>query len=156
MRAHLHTETIMLVNRTLAVAAIALSAGASHAWTLVYANDAAGNATAGSLQSLRTAVTNGASVKVVSDDAGKHAWSVQCAVAAVKYDASQAVVCANNPVLAADNSIGAQFSNVYSPPQTVSNMLNTRGQFSQAIVRLSDGSLIGKTLVNVPMQWFVD
>lgn len=146
----------MMIKQSLAVAALTLSAGASHAWTLVYANDAAGNATAGSLQSLRTAVTNGASVKVVSDDVGKHAWSVQCAVAAVKYDTSQAVVCANNPVLAADNVIGAQFSNVLSPPQSVSTMINTRGQFSQAMVRLSDGALIGKTLVNAPMQWFVD
>lgn len=148
-------ETIMLFKQTLALTAFFLSAGASHAWTLVYANDAAGNVTAGSLQSLRTAVINGSSVRVVSDVPGKHAWSVPCAQLAVKYDASQAVVCSGGSGLASDNSMGAQFSNVYSPPQIVHIMLNSQGQYSQALVRISDGVVASKTLVYHPMQWFV-
>lgn len=146
----------MLIKKSLAILALTLSAGASHAWTLVYANDAAGNVTAGSLQSLRTAAINGSSVRVVSDVPGKHAWSVTCTQVAVKYDASQGVVCFGASGLAADNSMGAQFSNVYSPPQIVHIMLNSQGQYSQAMIRTGDGALASKTLVYHPMQWFVE
>jgi len=150
----LHIETTMIIKHAIAIAALALATGGANAWTLVYANDAAGNVTAGSLQSLRTAVLNGSSVRVVSDVPGKHAWSVPCFQMAVKYDA-QGVVCFGGSPLASDNSMGAQFSNVYSPPQIVHIMLNTQGQYSQALVRISDGVLASKTLVYHPMQWFV-
>lgn len=152
----LHVETIMHLGKALAVAAVTLSAAASHAWTLVYANDASGNTTAGSLQSLRTAVNNGASVKVVVTAPGTHNWSVLCNQVAVKFDASQGVICVSGMQLLIDNSMGANFAAVANPPQSADFTINTQGQYSQSNVRISDGVLVSKTLVYHPMQWFVD
>ncbi|MCG3784629.1 hypothetical protein [Delftia acidovorans] len=146
----------MLIKKALAVVALTLSAGASHAWTLVYANDAAGNASAGSLQSLRTAVNNGANVKVLVTQPNVHTWGVKCTHTSVKMDATQAVVCLSDVGLIVDIGMGSQFAAVANPPQSMHFIINTSGQYAQANVNIGTGALVARSTLNYPMQWFVD
>lgn len=156
MRTPLHIETFMFFKQTLAVAALAISASTSHAWTLVYANDAAGNVTAGSLQSLRTALNNGASLKVLVTNPVVHVWQVPCSHVSMRLDSTQAVVCLSSTQLRVDGSIGAQFGNPSNPPSSANYSINTLGQYVQVNFQVGSNSIINKTSDNFPMQWYVE
>jgi hypothetical protein len=156
MQTPLHIETIMTLKKTLALAALTLAAGTSHAWNLIYSNDANGATTAGSLQALRTAAINGASIKVVVFDAGAQHWHIPCAQVSVKYDSSQSIVCLGNVDLLIDNTAGAQFGAVLSPPRSANFAANTLGQYAQADIQKSNGAILSRTTRNYPMSWYVD
>lgn len=156
MLSPLHMETHMMIKKVLAVATLTLSAGASNAWTLVYAHDASGAATSGSIQTLRNAINNGASVKVIIQRPTVHNWSVNCTNVSVRNDASQAVVCIGMWPLIVNTYIGAQFSNIITPAQTAHFTINTLGQYAQADVKIGDGSILNNSMNTYPMLWFVD
>lgn len=156
MHTPLHKETIMFLKETLAIAALTLATSASHAWTLVYANDASGNVTAGSLQTLRTALNNGSDLKVVVTAPNVNMWSVKCAFTSVTLDATQGVVCLSDAGLGVDISMGSNFAGTSNPPRSVHFAINTRGQYAQAEVNKGTGALASKTINNYAMQWFVD
>ncbi|BDE72036.1 hypothetical protein HQS1_31600 [Delftia lacustris] len=155
MRAHLHPETIMFIKQTIAIAALALSAGTSHAWSLVYANDASGATTAGSLQALRAAANGGSSVKVLVLTAG-HTWQVPCAHVSVRNDSTQAVICTKGSEFHIDVTPGAQFGQVPNPTKFAFFAANTLGQYAQVDMQVSNGSVVSRNTINAQMQWYVE
>lgn len=156
MQPPLHMETIMILKKALALAILTLSAGASHAWTLVYTNDPSGAATSGSIQTLRNAINSGAAVKVLIHRPTAHNWLVNCTNISVRNDTSQAVVCVGNWPLESQLGIGAQFGAATTPAQAAHFVINTLGQYSQTNVRLGDGGIVSSTIVNHQMSWFVE
>ncbi|MCB4787025.1 hypothetical protein LGR64_12120 [Delftia sp. Lp-1] len=146
----------MLIKRSLCISAIAFLASNSYAWNLIYSNDANGATTAGSLQALRTAAINGASIKVVVFDAGAQHWHAPCAQVSVKYDSTQSIVCLGNVDLLIDNTAGAQFGAVLSPPRSANFAANTLGQYAQADIQKSNGAILSRTTRSYPMSWYVD
>lgn len=125
------------------------------AWTLVYTNDPSGAATSGSIQTLRNAINNGSTVKVLIHRPTAHNWLVNCTNISVRNDASQAVVCVGNWPLESQLAIGAQFGAITTPAQAAHFVINTLGQYSQTNVRLGDGGIAWSTIVNHQMSWFV-
>lgn len=148
----------MLFRKVLAFTALALAAGTSQAWTLVYATDANGNISGGSLQSLRTAVDNGASVKVLvtaPNGNTQHTWGVFCTNTSMKLDTSQAVVCASHDDLAMNIALGDQFGTVGNPPFSAHFLINTSGQYVEANSKLANGETTLYKYI-FPMRWYVD
>lgn len=146
----------MVFKKSLAAAVLTLATGVTHAWTLVYANDVGGNVTAGSLQTLRTALNSGSNLKVLVTVPNVNVWAVKCAFTSVTLDATQGVVCLSDAGLGVDISMGSNFAGTSNPPRSVHFALNTRGQYAQAEVNIGTGALASKTINNYAMQWFVD
>lgn len=145
----------MTLRNFLTCAALTLVAGASQAWTLAYSHDATGAATSGSLETLRNAANNGASVKVLVSFPGVHTFQVPCANVSVRDDASLAVVCSNT-TLRTDGTPGVAFGMPVSPPQSAHFVINTLGQYSHSTVRIGDGGLTSYTKFNQPMRWYIE
>ncbi len=133
-----------------------LFATQSFAWNLVYSHDANGTGTFGSLQALRTAVNNGASVKVLVVPPSVHTWQVSCSEVSVRTDTSQSVACIANSMLSFDLTAGAQFGAVPSPNYSQHFAMNTLGQYAQANVQNGSGTLLSRSTQNFAMQWYVD
>lgn len=146
----------MLIKKSVCISAIVFLASNSYAWNLIYSNDANGATTAGSLQALRTAAINGASIKVVAFDAGVQHWNAPCAQVSVKYDTPQSIVCLGNVDLLIDNTSGAQFGVVLNPPRSANFAANTLGQYAQAEIQKSNGAVLSRTTRNYAMSWYVD
>jgi len=149
----------MVIKKFIFATAIMVSAGASYAWNLVYAHDANGTPTAGSLQTLRGALKNGSSVKVHivdSSAAWNHSWSINCTQVSIKTDATQAVVCIGEMGLGIDLRVGSTFGAVSGQPISVHYAANTLGQYAESHVVRSNGSLQSRNLNNATMQWFVN
>jgi hypothetical protein len=133
-----------------------LSAGASHAWTLVYSHDANGTATAGSLQTLRNAALNGSSVAIVTSTPGVHDWQVTCTHVSIRHDnGGQDVICVNHLDLWTDATPGATFGTPYQPPQSAQFTANTRGQYTHISIRKDNGSVILTNQMRLPIRWYV-
>ncbi|MFC6842155.1 hypothetical protein [Xanthomonas theicola] len=146
----------MTLRKALLFTALMLSAGTSQAWTMVYATDANGNVSEGSLQSLRVAVNNGASVKVLVTGANIHVWGVPCTYTSVKLDASQAVVCVSNQGLGMEIAMGSNFGAVSNLAQSVHYVINTSGQYAQANLNIGTGQLVSRSVLIHAMQWYVE
>lgn len=106
----------MMFKQALAVVTLTLSVGASHAWTLAYAHDTNGSATAGSLQGLRNAGSNGASVKVVAMLPADQDFQLPCAPVSMHMGATQEVVCIGSMDLRTYGEINAQLGQVIGQP----------------------------------------
>ena len=146
----------MLIKQILSAAAITFFAGASYAWNLVYSHDASGNPTGGSLQTLRTAVSNGSSVKVAVNHKNTLTWAFNCTHVSIRPDASQGIVCLSETGLGIDILPGPTFANVVTPPNSVHYAVNTLGQFVETNIAHNGGSVLNRQSTNQPMQWFVD
>lgn len=146
----------MQFKHIVSAAAITLITGTSHAWNLVYSHDASGAPTAGSLQTLRTALNNGSSLKVQLISPNVQTWTLYCTQHGVKADASQAVVCLSNTNLGMDVRVGSNFGVVGLPPSSTSYAVNTTGQFVETNINHSNGAVVNRAVSNVSMQWFVD
>lgn len=146
----------MQFKHIISAAAITLITGTSHAWNLVYSHDASGTPTAGSLQTLRTALNNGSSLKVQIISPNVQTWTLYCTQHGVKADASQAVVCLSNTNLGMDVRVGSNFGVVGLPPSSTSYAVNTTGQFVETNINHSNGAVVNRAVSNVSMQWFVD
>jgi hypothetical protein len=139
------------------LAAAIFCTGNASAWTLIYAHDANGTATAGSLQALRAAVNAGASVKVLSMPPGIHNLSVTCSQVAVRPDPSQTVVCVGAPVdLVMDITAGTNFGVPPSPIHSSHFAINTLGQYAQTKVQKSNSAIVSSGTYNYAAQWFVE
>lgn len=147
---------IMNIKKSLILAALTISAGTSHAWNLVYAHDASGNPTGGSLQTLRTALNNGSNLRVLVIVPNVHTWSLNCHQFSIKHDASQAVVCQNDQGLAGNINLGAHFGAPPNPTSSAHFILNTLGQYSATSISRANGSVIQSSVSNHQMQWYVD
>ncbi|UKE79343.1 hypothetical protein [Xanthomonas graminis] len=145
----------MVLRKLFIFAALFVAAGNLRAATLVYATGASGNVSAGSLQTLREALNNGASVKVLVTAPNDHVWAVPCTNTSVKLT-SQAVVCVSNMGLGINIAMGAQFGSVSSPPQTVHFIINTSGQYVQNTVDIGTGQAYSHATFVYAMQWYVD
>lgn len=149
-------EDMKFLKATSLAAAICF-AGNAYAWTLMYAHDANGTATAGSLQALRAAVNAGAAVKVLSMPPGVHNWSVTCSQVSVRPDPYQTVVCIGAPLdLLIDTAPGASFGALTSPVQSSHFAINTLGQYAQTKIQKSNSAIVSSTTYNYPAQWFVE
>ncbi|UYC10268.1 hypothetical protein [Xanthomonas sp. CFBP 8445] len=149
----------MIKRKALVFMALALAAGSSQAWTLVYATDANGNVSAGSLQSLRTAVDNGADLKVLvtaPNQNTQHTWGVLCTNTSMKLDSSQALVCVGHDDYAINIGMGSQFGEPSNPPFSAHFLINTSGEYAEAYMRLGSGELISKSKYVYAMRWFVN
>lgn len=146
----------MQFKHIVSAAAITLITGTSHAWNLVYSHDASGAPTAGSLQTLRTALNNGSSLKVQLISPNVQTWTLYCTQHGVKADASQAVVCLSNTNLGMDVRVGSNFGVVGLPPSSTSYAVNTTGQFVETNINHSNGAVVNRAVSNISMQWFVD
>ncbi|WP_155393082.1 hypothetical protein [Xanthomonas albilineans] len=147
----------MIKSKVLVFMALAFVAGSSQAWTLVYATDANGNVSAGSLQLLRTAVDNGSDVKVlVTAQTTPHTWGVICTNTSMKLDSSQALVCVSHDDYAMNISMGSQFGEPSNPPFSAHFLINTSGQYAEADMRLGTGEVISKNKYIYPMRWYVN
>lgn len=145
----------MIPKKTIAAMAISLSAGASHAWTLAYAHDTNGIATAGSLQGLRNAASNGASVKAVAVLPGDQDFQLPCAPVSIHMGATQEVVCIGSMDLRTYGETGAQFGVMIGPPQSMHFKANTAGQFTQNNINLGTGALMSTSQTRYAMRWYV-
>lgn len=146
----------MSFEKIIVAAAITMCAGTSHAWNIVYAHDGNGNATIGSLQALRAAAKNGASVKVVVENPGIQYWNAPCAQVSVRDDATQAVVCLGNVDLLVDLNQGPQFGVVLAPPKSANFAANTNGQYGQTDVQINNGAILSQTTRRYTMNWYVE
>src|SRR3989442_965368 len=131
----------MPIKQIISAATIIFFAGTSYAWNLVYAHDASGNATAGSLQTLRTAVSNGSSVKVAVNYKNTHTWAFNCTHVSLRQEASQGVVCLSGTGLGIDITPGPTFAAVVTPPNSVHYAVNTLGQFVETNINHNGGKL---------------
>ncbi|WP_416819930.1 hypothetical protein [Delftia tsuruhatensis] len=139
------------------LAAAICFAGNASAWTLIYAHDANGTATAGSLQALRAAVNAGASVKILSMPPGVHNWSVLCSQVSVRPDPSQSVACVGaDMALIVDLTPGANFGVPPTPIHSSNFAINTLGQYAETKVQISNGAIVSRVTFNYPAQWFVE
>ena len=147
----------MKISKIISAASLILLASNSYAWTLVYAHDANGNPTAGSLQTLRNAASNGSSIKVVSSPPGAHDWQVPCTAVSVRHDRdAQDVLCTGSLSLWMLDASGPQFGLSYTPPQSVSYIMNTKGQYTHISVRLSNNEILNTYQWRFPMRWYAD
>lgn len=144
------------LNKFLSAAALVFFASNSYAWTLVYANDASGNVTAGTLQSLRNAVSTGSSVKVIVSSPNIQVWSILCNTAAHEADASKGVICYGPAPLYAGWTIGRDAGQILNPPQAMHIIVNTLGQYSQYGISYATGQVTHSLKQNYAMQWYVD
>lgn len=144
----------MLIKQIISAVAITLFAGTSYAWTLVYAHDSNGTATAGSLQTLRNAASNGSSIKAVVSFPGEHDWQLLCDQVSVRMGSSQDVLCSNTLDLWTQATAGAQFGIPFSPPQSASFALNTQGQYTHISVRKDNGTVILTNQLRQAMRWY--
>jgi hypothetical protein len=134
---------------------IAISATNSYAWNFIYSHDGNGVAIDGSLQALRNAVSNGAAVKV-GVILPEHEWQITCSITALGREANNSVVCIGDRGLATYTIPGSQFGNSLTPAQSLEFTINTQGQYTQAGVARSNGSLIANSQFRFPMRWYVD
>ncbi|UYK90701.1 MULTISPECIES: hypothetical protein [Xanthomonas] len=149
----------MIIGKIAAIATLALAAGSAQAWTLVYATDSNGNISSGSLQTLRTAVDSGASVRVLitaPNNNPEHVWGLLCTNTSLRLDSSQAVVCSSDQDLSMNVAMGSQFGAVSNPAYSAHFLLNTSGQFVQANIRVSNGELLSNTKYTYAMRWYVE
>ncbi|WP_280188170.1 hypothetical protein [Delftia sp. PS-11] len=147
----------MKISKIISAASLILLASNSYAWTLVYAHDANGNPTAGSLQTLRNAASNGSSIKVVSSPPGVHDFQLLCANVSVRHDNdAQDVLCGSSLDLWTLANPGSQFGTAYSPPQSVAITMNTRGQYTHISIRLSNHEILNTYQWRFPMRWYAD
>ncbi|MDH0850866.1 MULTISPECIES: hypothetical protein [Delftia] len=146
----------MQFKHIISAAAIALIAGTSHAWNLVYSHDGNGNATLGSLQALRTAVINGASVKIVTHESGVHFWSAPCAQVSVRDDATQAVVCLGHVDFLVNLNQGPQFGVPLQPPHAANFAANTIGQYNQTDIQSGNGAILSQKVFRGAINWYVN
>lgn len=146
----------MPIKQIISAVAITLFAGTSYAWNLVYSHDANGNPTGGSLQTLRTALSNGSNIKVHVNYQNTQIWAFNCTHFAIKQDATQAIVCLSGTGLGIDTRVGATFATVVNPPNSVHYATNTLGQYVETNVGLNGGAVLNRVSSNYSMQWFVD
>ncbi|MDY4340174.1 MULTISPECIES: hypothetical protein [Xanthomonas] len=149
----------MIMLKTFVFTVLALAAGSSQAWTMVYATDANGNVSAGSLQTLRTAVDNGADVKVLVTAPTQnpyHTWGVLCTNTSMKLDSSQAVVCVGHDDYAMNIAMGSQFGEPSNPPFSAHFLINTSGEYAEADMRLGSGDVVAKSKYVYAMRWYVN
>lgn len=146
----------MQLKHIISAAAITFAAGTSHAWNLIYAHDVNGNATMGSLQALRTAAKNGASVKIVTYEAGVHFWNAPCAQVSVRDDATQAVVCLGHVDFLVNLNQGPQFGVPLQPPHAANFAANTTGQYAQVDIQTGTGTVLSQKVFRGPISWYVD
>lgn len=144
----------MQFKHIISAAAITLIAGTSHAWTLAYAHDANGNATAGSLQGLRNAASNGASVKIVAILPG-HDFQLPCAPVSIHTGSTQEVVCIASMDLRNYGETGPQFGLIIGPPQNSHFKANTAGQYTQSNINLATGAAVFTVQERYAMRWYV-
>lgn len=149
-------QHIMSLRKALAIAALTLTAGTSHAWTLVYSNDAAGNATSGSLQTLRSAVSNGSSIKVVLNSGGTLEWAILCSPVAILNGTAQDVLCFGTQEVDTVNDASAQFGTPILPARSIHFRLNSRGTYIQTNVRLDNGGIMGSYPMKFSMRWYAE
>ena len=147
----------MKISKTISAASLILLASNSYAWTLVYAHDANGNPTAGSLQTLRNAASNGSSIKVVSSPPGVHDFQIPCTTISVRHDNdAQDVLCGGNLDLSTVATSGPQFGVANTPPQSAVFTMNTKGQYTHVAIRLSNHEILNTYQWRFPMRWYAD
>ena len=147
----------MKILKIISAASLILLASNSYAWTLVYAHDANGNPTAGSLQTLRNAASNGSSIKVVSSPPGVHDMQIPCTTISVRHDNdAQDVLCTGGLDVWTLADSGPQFGISYTPPQSVVFTMNTKGQYTHISVRLSNREILNTYQWRFPMRWYAD
>jgi hypothetical protein len=138
----------------LASSLLFMSSNAS-AWTLIYANDASGTATAGSISALRNAASNGSGIKVVAFS-GQTNIQFRCNYINVRLtDATPNVVCQPDSALALDTSPGATFGAPSSPPRINYLLINSLGQYVIKKVNLGS-TTVDTESYNFAMQWYVE
>ncbi|MFG0640208.1 MULTISPECIES: hypothetical protein [Delftia] len=146
----------MLIKKCISAAAMILVASTSHAWNLIYAHDVNGNATVGSLQALRTAAKNGASVKIVTHEPGVHFWNAPCAQVSVRDDSTQAVVCLGHVDFLVNLNQGPQFGVPLQPPHGANFAANTTGQYAQVDIQTGNGAVLAQKVFRGAISWYVD
>lgn len=147
---------IMNIRKSLILTALTISAGTSHAWTLAYANDANGNVTAGSLQTLRTALDQGASLKVLIDSPGVHIWHMRCTHISQRTDAGQVVSCYSHMAMRINGTPGAAFGTILDASNSSTLFANTLGQYAQVRIHVGTNAVVDKSVNNYSMRWYVE
>lgn len=123
---------------------------------MVYATDASGSVTLGSLQTLRAAVNNGSSVRVIITAPNDSPWGLLCTNTSLRIDSSQAVVCRSDQDVSINFAMGAQFGTVSNSAYSAHFLLNTSDHYVHANMNVKAGNFMSTTIYNYPMRWYVD
>jgi hypothetical protein len=115
-------------------------------WTLVYAADASGNATSGSLSALRHAVRHAADVKVMYN-ANDNWWARECISACSRGTGSSAIVAATC-LEAVDTHVTAKGLELTDPVALEYHVYNSNGWRSRSTAGVIDSHRFA-------LRWYV-
>ena len=124
-------------------------------WTLIYRTDAEGLTSFGSLSDLRTAVVNGADVKVIYSPQPSVWWSRYCSSVHVRGVGGTTIVAATF-MEAADTTPGGGGIEFETPFAIEYHIYNSTGVRSVFKFGYQEHNLISQDTDNiVPMRWYV-
>lgn len=143
----------MNFRQSIAISLLALTTGGAHAWTLVYATDASGNISFGTLQAIRNAASIGSSIKIIQTANG-HEFQINCNQVSMHTGTTQEVVCISTADLYTRGDTNAQFGTAIAPPQSLHYRINTRGQYTHTTLLHGSGTIQSVVQAVYPIRWY--